>query len=141
MVTDGLLNINIKKDDTIVISGMGTDTIIKILNMDLKNDLIISSNNHLEKLRRFIISKGYHIEKEVFVLENNKPYVIIKFKYGKKEYSRYEYIIGTIENDDTYFNYLLEKYQEILNKIPDKYSDKKTYYTDLIEYIKRKKVI
>lgn len=140
MVTDGLSNINIKDTDTIVISGMGTDTIIKILNKDLKNDLIISSNNHLEKLRRFVISKGYYIEKEVFVLENNKPYVIIKFKFGKKEYSKYEYILGTIENDATYFNYLLKKYQTILSKIPDKYSSKKAYYNDLIEYIKSKNV-
>ena len=136
--TDGLNNINIKKEDTIIISGMGADTIIKILNRKLDNDLIISSNNNLEKLRRFICNHGYYIEKEVFVLENNKPYVIIKFKKGNIKYSDFDYIIGPKINDYNYFNFMIKKYEDILSKIPNKYQNKKNYYKELIEKLNKK---
>ena len=136
LCTDGLNGIDIKKTDTIVISGMGTDTIMKILNKDINNDLVISSNNHLERLRRYIVSIGYFIDKEVFVMENNKPYVIIKFKKGKMNYTDFDYIIGPIIKDKDYFDYLINKYIRILNYIPDFYKDKIKYYQELINEVK-----
>ena len=137
-LTDGLQNIDIKNTDTIIISGMGTDTIKKILSVDIKNDLIISSNNHLEDLRRYIVSIGYYISDEVFVLENNKPYVIIKFKYGKVKYNDFEYIIGPVIDDNKYFNYLTSKYNDLLNRIPLKYIEKRNYYLKLIKYLNKR---
>ena len=136
LCTDGLNGIDIKKTDTIVISGMGTDTIMKILNKDINNDLVISSNNHLERLRRYIVSIGYFIDKEVFVMDNNKPYVIIKFKKGKMNYTDFDYIIGPIIKDKDYFDYLINKYIRILNYIPDFYKDKIKYYQELINEVK-----
>lgn len=136
-VTDGLKNIDIKNTDTIVLAGMGADTIIKILDRDITNDLIISSNNHLEKLRKFVVSKGYYISDEVFVYEHNHPYVIIKFKYGKREYNDYEYIIGPIIQDKNYIAYLKDKYNKILKEIPNNYIDKRNYYLDLLNYIEK----
>ena len=139
MCTDGLKNINISKEDTIVISGMGADTIIKILsNIKIDNDLIISSNNNLKKLRRNICDKGYYIEKELYVKEKNISYVIIKFKKGKEYYNDFEYIIGPKINDNEYFNYMINEYNDILNKIPKKYEDEKKYYEKLIEILKDK---
>lgn len=135
LCTDGLSGINIKDYDTIVISGMGTDTIIKILNKDISNDLVISSNNHIERLRRYIVSIGYFIDKELFVMDNDKPYVIIKFKKGKMNYTDYDYIIGPIIKDKDYFDYLINKYTKILNSIPNNYQDKIKYYQDLIKEI------
>ena len=137
IVTDGLNNIDIKNTDTIIIAGMGTDTIIKILNKNITNDLIISSNNHLERLRRYIVSIGYYIDKEIFIIDNNKPYVIIKFKYGFKDYSDYDYILGTLK-DKLYLDYMKDKISNILNKIPNRYKDKITYYKDLIKEIDRR---
>ena len=134
--TDGLNGIEIKKNDTIVISGMGTDTIMKILNKDINNDLVISSNNHLERLRRYVGSIGYYIDKEIFVIDNNKPYVIIKFKKGKRNYSDFDYIIGPTIKDKDYFNYLINKYTRIVNSIPNNYQDKIKYYRGLIKEIK-----
>ena len=136
LCADGLNGIDIKKTDTIVISGMGTDTIMKILNKDINNDLVISSNNHLERLRRYIVSIGYFIDKEVFVMDNNKPYVIIKFKKGKMNYTDFDYIIGPIIKDKDYFDYLINKYIRILNNIPDFYKDKIKYYQELINEVK-----
>ena len=135
LCTDGLNGIDIKKTDTIVISGMGTDTIMKILNKDINNDLVILTNNHLERLRRYIVSIGYFIDKEVFVMDNNKPYVIIKFKKGNANYTDYDYIIGPTLKDKDYFTYLKNKYIRILNSIPNNYRDKIKYYQDLINEI------
>ena len=134
-LTDGLNGIDIKEKDTIIISGMGTDTINKILNKDINNDLIICSNNHLEKLRRYIVNKGYYISDEIFVMENDKPYMIIKFKKGFKKYNDFEYIIGPVINDKEYFNYLNNKYHTLLDKIPLKYHDKRKFYLNLIDYL------
>ena len=140
MVTDGLNNISIKYDDTIIISGMGTDTIMKILYDGLNNDLVISSNNHLERLRRYVVSIGYYIDKEIFVIDNNKPYLIIKFKKGYECYNDYDYVIGPKIKDNTYFDYLKNKYLKILDNIPFKYQDKIKYYKRLIcEIDKRRK--
>lgn len=130
--TDGLNNIDIKDTDTIVISGMGADSIIKILYEGITNDLVIESNNNLERLRRYIVSIGYYIDKEVFVIDNNKPYIIIKFKYGYSNYSNYDYILG-VSNDKKYYNYLIDKYTKILSTIPKKYENKINYYQDLIK--------
>lgn len=137
--TDGLNGIDIKDSDTIVISGMGTDTIIKILNRKITNDLVILTHNHLEKLRRYIVSIGYYIDRELFVIDNNKPYVVIKFKYGKSNYSDYDYIIGPVIQDVNYFDYLIKKYKNILDSIPNYYIDKINYYKNLINKIKMRK--
>ena len=134
-LTDGLNGIDIKEKDTIIISGMGTDTINRILNKDINNDLIICSNNHLEKLRRYIVNKGYYISDEIFVMENDKPYMIIKFKKGFKQYNDFEYIIGPVINDKEYFKFLNNKYHTLLDKIPLKYHDKRKLYLNLIDYL------
>ena len=139
MVTDGIDNIKINKEDTIVLSGMGTNTIIDILsNKELSDTIIISSNNDLEGLRRLIVSIGYYIDNEVYVIEHDIHYVIIKFIRGNKEYSDYDYILGpmVIKNKD-YRDYLLNKYHGILGKIPNEHVKLLTYYKRLIVYLEK----
>ena len=65
VLTDGIENIDINDNDIIVIAGMGTSTIKHILeDKRLSNTLIISSNNQLYELRKYITSLGYKIEEE-----------------------------------------------------------------------------
>ncbi len=84
ITNDGLKNINLK-DEIIVISGMGTRNIIKILNFDIKNDLILSSHTNIDDLKTFLKDKNYSIYKEV-IIEDGKTYDIIyaKQKGGAK---------------------------------------------------------
>ena len=140
IITDGINGILINKEDTIIISGMGTKTIIDILNnKDLSNTIIISSNNNLENLRRFMVSIGFYIDNEIYVYEHNIPYVIIKFIKGNKEYNDYEYLLGSIViNDKNYKNYILNHYDEILTKIPKKNKELIEYYQNIINYVKNK---
>lgn len=137
IVTDGINGIKINKEDTIVLSGMGTQTIIDILtNQNLSNNIIISSNNHLEELRKFMVKIGYYIDNEVYIVEHNIHYVIIKFKKGIKEYNKFEYLLGPIViNDIMYQKYILNHYKNILNKIPNKYINIRDYYSEIIKYI------
>lgn len=70
-VNDGLNNIKLN-DEIIVIAGMGTRLIKKILDIDIKNDLIILTHTNLEELKEFLNSKNYQIiiEKEIFDKRN-----------------------------------------------------------------------
>ena len=80
---DGL-NVLTDKDniDTVIISGMGTNTIIGILNNDhLKdiNKLIIQSNNDHTMLRKYVTKLGFYIKSEEYFQDNKKNYINIVF--------------------------------------------------------------
>ncbi len=118
-LTDGLKGIDVNLDDNIVIAGMGTHTILDILKTNkLSNTLIISSNNDIELLRKEVISMGYFIDSEIFLFDKDKPYIIIKFLKGYKKYKKIDYKLGPILKCNLeYRNYLINKYNTILNNI------------------------
>ncbi len=130
---DGLNVLNLSdKVNTVVISGMGYQKIIKILKdgkNNLKNieKLIIQSNTFPKKIRKYLISIGYYIYEEKLVKENNIIYTIIIFKPGNKKYNKTELELGPIllKIRDHLFNELLDveikKNTILLNVIPRKY--------------------
>ena len=104
-VSDGLEKIP-KIYDTIIISGMGTSSILDILNKDdLPDTIILSSNNDLELLRTSMNKKGYKIAKEIVVYEKNKYYDIILYKKGKERLTKFQKEFGK-SNDLDYYNHL-----------------------------------
>ncbi|MDO4963346.1 MAG: class I SAM-dependent methyltransferase [bacterium] len=119
VLTDGLDGLDIKYDDTIVISGMGTHTILDILNTNkLSNTLIISSNNDIELLRIEVVKLGYFIDSEIFLYDKGVPYIIIKFIKGVKYYKKIDYSIGPIlKNNKEYICYLINKNNKVLTVI------------------------
>lgn len=126
ILSNGLENIDTQDYNTLIIAGMGTSTILKILNNKdkLKNieKIIIQSNNDLFSLRKAMNNKGYIINQELVVLDKNKYYVIIEFINGvhKYNYSELKYGPILIKGNDhkDYFHYLLTKNINILKKIP-----------------------
>ena len=118
-LTNGLTEIKVYDDDNIVISGMGTHTILDILKTNkLSNTLIISSNNDIELLRKEVTKLGYIIDSEIFIVDKGKPYVIIKFIKGIKKYSKVDMFLGPILKDnDVYKEYLINKNKKLLNNI------------------------
>ena len=129
ILSNGLDSIN-EDYDTIVLAGMGTSTIIKILeNKKLPNTLIISSNNDLYKLRKFMNKIKYKIKEEIVILEKNKYYDIIKYQKGNEKLSYfkndYEAVNTYVNTNDNFIDQYeidkeLEKY--ILSKIPKEYN-------------------
>ena len=116
ILSNGLDSIN-DDYDTIVLAGMGTSTIIKILeNKKLPNTLIISSNNDLYKLRKFMNKIKYKIKEEIVILEKNKYYDIIKYQKGNEKLSYFKKMYGK-SNDKKYYKYLLTKEKNIFKKV------------------------
>ena len=131
IVSDGFDNLD-DEYDTTVISGMGTDTIKKILDREnLPKKLIISSHKNVDKLRLFMNKKGYKITKEIIIKDNNIYYDIIKYEKGKEILSNYDILVGK-SNDSEYKLYVLDKYKKIYAK------SKNNKYLEYINIIERK---
>lgn len=110
--------------NTIIISGMGTNTILNILNnkyLNKINKLIIQSNKDYYLLRKEVNKLGFIIDKEEVILVNNKLYINIVFIRGNKNYTIEELKYGTknMINKEIYINYLLKKYNIIINSTTD----------------------
>lgn len=87
--------------DTIVIAGMGSNTIVGILKyskdkLENVNNIIVQSNTDLYFLRKNITSIGYYIEDETLVEDKGIIYTVIKFTKGKKKYNYKELYLGPI---------------------------------------------
>ena len=116
VLSDGLCGIN-DYYDTLIISGMGTKTIIEILkNQKLPDNIILSSNNNLFELRKFMNSINYVIKKEIVINENDKFYDIIAYDKGKEVLNRKQLLFGK-SKDQTYYQYLYNKNKELLKKV------------------------
>lgn len=107
--------------DTILISGMGTKTILEILNNNYFkyiNKLILQSNRDYDILRREVVKLGFYIVQEEVIEDNAKLYINIVFNRGVKKYSDEEIKYGTknMINKNVYIDYLIQKYKMILNK-------------------------
>lgn len=131
IVSDGFKNLN-EKYDTAVISGMGTETIKKILDReDLPKKLIVSSHKNVDELRLFMNKKGYKIIKEISLKDNNVFYDMIKYEKGLDNLTKYDILVGKSNNLE-YEQYLLEKYKKIYVK------SKNQKYLEYINIIERK---
>ena len=125
-VSNGLQNIKEKEADTLVLSGMGTHTILEILNSTkIKfNKIITISNNYHDILRDKMNELNYKVDKELIIKENNKYYNLILFTKGIKKYTKKELLLGLNQVDSElykeYLNHLLNKYKTIKKSSKDK---------------------
>jgi len=99
-LSDGLSEVTDNYKE-IVLAGMGTKTIMKIVNDHLEklkniDYFIVDSHTNTYSIRKFFVKLGYSIEKETFLKENKKVYQIIKFKKGEAHYSETELKYGPI---------------------------------------------
>lgn len=134
VVSDGFHNIPIRTHETIVISGMGTATILNIMKQipyDKIDRVIISSNNDLKELRYYMMNNNFIIQQELVVCENHIFYVIIEFGKGTAHYNEKELQYGPILlkqrsiDRDSYYHYLITINNEIIRKLPSKSIGKK----------------
>lgn len=126
---DGIATIN-ENVDTIVISGLGGETIIEILKDDINRlnnikTIILSPHSDIYQVRKEVVKIGFKIEDELFTYDQNKPYVVIKFVKGKENYSDDELFFGPIilkNKNEFFYKYYQElknKNKQVLNKIPN----------------------
>ena len=145
ILSNGFENIEVKKNSTCIIAGMGTNTIISILNnskRELVDTFIIQTNNDYYNLRKQMINYGYYIDEEIVFEDKKIWYVIIKFKKGKVKYKKNELELGPVlinkndEETNKYFETLFNKYNKLLELIPRKHIIKRIKLKILIRYIK-----
>ena len=115
-VSDGLSNIKEGEADTLVLAGMGTHTILDILNnTNLKFKKIITiSNNYHDILRTKMNDLNYMVDSEQIIKDSNKYYNLIVFIPGNKKYSEYEINFGLNHKDK-------KLYKEYLELLKNKY--------------------
>ncbi len=137
-VSNGLSNIKEEEADTLVLAGMGTHTILEILNntkLRFKKIITISNNYH-DILREKMNTLNYKVDSELIIYENDKYYNLIKFIEGNRQYTKKELLLGLNHIDKQlykeYLNYLLKKYENI--KLSSKDNNPKIY--EMIEAIK-----
>ena len=102
----------LKDEDTVIISGMGGLNIISILRKDIKktksvNTYILSPNNYIEAVRRYLSKLGYYIDNEILV-KDKYIYNVIVFKKGKKFYRNKDYYFGPVllkKKDKLFYEY------------------------------------
>lgn len=98
---NGLEVVSSEEIDTIIIAGMGSNTIVGILKYSKDklanvNNIIVQSNTDLYFLRKNMTSIGYYIEDEDLVEDKGIIYTVIKFSKGKKKYNYKELYLGPI---------------------------------------------
>lgn len=122
-VSDGIKNLSLDLFDTLVISGMGTNTILHILEDENRlikvKKIILQSNNEHSVLRRKLNKKGYYLSDESVIFEKGKYYITMLFTYNKKINTIKEIKYGLLKDDKRdYYQYLIISNKNILKKIP-----------------------
>lgn len=109
--TDGLTDISPDDEiETILISGMGGNLIIDILNtnrilINSVKEIILQPQSDVYKVRHFLHDNGFLINFEKMIYEEGKYYVVIKAVKGCQSFqNEFEY---------TYGKYLIEKPDDI----------------------------
>lgn len=145
---DGLDVVDKKEIDTIIISGLGCYKILHILFKDLDkisnvNNLIIQSNNDYCDIRKKICNKGFFIDKEILIEENDIIYLVISFKRGHKKYNKKDYLFGPalrFEKNGLSLKLLmadLKKREVLFSTIPRKHLFKRIWIKKQIRMIKK----
>lgn len=123
----GLANIKI---DSCIISGLGSASILEILqnDSDLIDRYILCSNDDPTILRQWVKAKKYFIEKELLIKENEIIYeiIVINKVVGQKVKNKRDILFGPVLRKEQIKlfqeKWLLKNdyYQTLLNKIPVK---------------------
>lgn len=125
-VGDGLESLKLKEVDTLVLSGLGTHTILNIINESKEQykKIITISNNHHAILRSGMKKLGYKVLLEEIIYDKNKYYNLIIFVPGSLNYSLNELNIGVNHQNKemlkSYNKVLLKKYMKIYKKSNNK---------------------
>ena len=100
ILSDGMEKLPMDADSA-VIAGMGGDLMEQILmrgedRLFRLSELVLSPQSHWEKVRRFLHSHGFAIEKEALIKEDGKYYIVIKAVRGRQSYGEsWQYSYGT----------------------------------------------
>lgn len=116
-IGNGYNDLKLGNDIVMILAGMGTSTILKILEKNRTNSIICQTNTDLYILRKSICNMGYYIVSEDLVFDNNRYYVSIRFQKGICNYSYDEYLLGPYllgERSDLFLDYVNNMYIKLI---------------------------
>ncbi len=138
-VSEGINHVDTDAD--IVISGMGADVIISILNNDLNiaksaSQIVIQCQSRTERLRAFFWDNGFEITDEVLTAEKNKVYNAFNARYiGKiQKYTKIDTIASKllVKNQNPMLSdYIASYIQKLDDMISGLDMGKKDYQNEL----------
>ena len=109
---------DLKLNNTVmVLAGMGTSTILRILEKNRTNDIVCQTNTDLYELRKCVCDMGYYIVSEDLVYDNSRYYVSIRFSKGECNYSFDELLLGPCllkNRSDLFYLYIDSMYRKII---------------------------
>jgi tRNA (adenine22-N1)-methyltransferase len=146
---NGLEVIENNEIDTIVISGLGGNKIVDILNeievFDSIKNIVLQPNNNIYEVRYWLTRHGFFISDEKIIEENNNIYEILLFKKGKRKYNIKQLKYGPINLIDKtklfhkkWDNYI-ESIRKIINQLPKRRIFKKILF--ILEILEIKKIL
>lgn len=112
-----------ENDYTLVLSGMGTYNILKILSESKVkfNKIITISNNNHDILRKEMTSLGYYVKSEEIIKDKGKYYNLIIFDTNKRKYTKEDIVVGVNHKNKELLKeknlYLINKYKDILKSV------------------------
>lgn len=148
ILSDGLQQVS-SLVENVSISGMGFETILKIIKQDLDKfrtcqQIILQSNTKVDRLRLGMYNLGFTLVDEVFVKENKHAYIVLKYKYSStlQSLDEFEISYGPIllkQKNTDYFDYLKnERIKEKELSLYDKtHQDKYDHLTTFLKSIEK----
>lgn len=136
IVSDGFKNIK-SKYDGVVIAGMGSETIIKILKEAPNEDVIfiLQPNAKYDILRKYLMNSDFKIIDETIILDKFY-YVIIKVIRGRIKLTDSDIYLGPIlrnkKSSISYYEHLLKRNNELISKVQN---DNKGTITKQIKWL------
>ena len=114
-VGNGFFDLGLDFSSVMVLAGMGTSTILKILKSNHTSSIICQTNTDLYDLRKSVCDMGYFISSENIVFDNNRYYVSIRFEEGSSSYSYDELLLGPClirDKSPIFFDYVNNLYSK-----------------------------
>ena len=142
--SDGVEKVEVPEYAVAVIAGMGTSTILSILDnpkINLFSSFVIQTNNEWDILRKQMSKRGFRLVDEQIVFDKNKYYVLMKWVRGRSFYNKKQCFLGPIlmnkKEAIPYYQYLQDQYQLIDSKIPKQHVIEKYQMRKKINWLKK----
>lgn len=132
-VSDGLKEIDPKDYNTLILAGMGANTIKHILKEKKKlssiKKIIIQANNEWKEIRIFLNKLNFSLTDEVIIHERKHDYIIMKWEVGEKKLSQTQKELGIYKSENIIFYQSWNQQLKILkSKIP---KERKTKHQEI----------
>lgn len=150
-VSDGLLSIDTSAYDTLLIAGMGEETIIGILNESIDKvssfkHIILQAMGEGSNIRKYFMENNFFIEKERLFIEKDKYYRLFEIKSKKTNVTDYKFPVNFDRNDisylNTYYDNEIKNIKTILQKINKeknlmKYNELEEELNKILQYMEK----